>query len=135
MSETAASVETKQIKRFGRDRYTAGSYSTDFTHVADALLKISGQPATFIEVCRRLQEAKVKECSDRFSHKETTFVTESGKIIVEGPWEILATLRTIVELLRQGIDPHSVRWFYFDHDWSRDADELHAFFAVHGDKF
>jgi hypothetical protein len=25
-------------------------------------------------------------------------------------------------------------WFYYDHDWSRDADECYVFFAVHDNK-
>jgi hypothetical protein len=36
--------------------------------------------------------------------------------------------------MRQGIDPYSVMWFYYDNDWSRDADECHVFFVVHRDK-
>jgi len=27
-----------------------------------------------------------------------------------------------------------VTWFYYDHDWSCDADESYTFFAVHGSK-
>ena len=43
-------------------------------------------------------------------------------------------MRELAELLRQGIDPHHVTWFYYDHDWSRDADESYTFFCVHGGK-
>ncbi len=40
----------------------------------------------------------------------------------------------LIEFARQGVDPHMVKWFYYDNDWSRDADESYSFFAVHGGK-
>ena len=43
-------------------------------------------------------------------------------------------MRELMELVRQEINPHSVMWFYFGHDSSRDADESYTFFVVHGDK-
>ena len=36
--------------------------------------------------------------------------------------------------VQEGINPINVMWFYYDHDWSRDADESHVFFAVHDKK-
>jgi hypothetical protein len=39
-------------------------------------------------------------------------------------------MRKLIDLNRQGIDPHRVTWFYYDHDWSRDADESYTFFVV-----
>lgn len=43
-------------------------------------------------------------------------------------------MHELAELLRQGIDPHDVTWFYYESDWSRDADESHTFFVVYRGK-
>jgi hypothetical protein len=93
---------------------------------------MDGQQSTFIEVLRRLQTEKVKEEGFPFDWDE--YVTEKGKIVVSEPegsprW-LVTVLRRLVELARKGIDLDNATWFYFDFDWSRDANASHTFFVV-----
>ena len=66
-----------------------------------------------------------------FSFNKYKYVTEKGDVELECEWPLEATLKTLIDLTRQGINPYDVTWFYYDHDWSQDADECHLFFVVH----
>jgi hypothetical protein len=71
---------------------------------------------------------------DRLSFGVEKYVTEAGDIKVEAEWTILSEMKMLIDLARQDINPYGVMWFYYSHDWSRDADECHVFFVVYGDK-
>jgi hypothetical protein len=130
---TAPSIET-QITKFGRDRYSPGLYRLDFSTAKDLPVKMDGQSSTFGVVYAKLKESKVREMPDRLSFGVEKYITEAGDITVEAAWTILSEMKMLMGLVREDIDPFGVMWFYYSHDWSRDADECHVFFAVYGDK-
>jgi len=130
-----ATTETKaQPAKFGRKGFTPGGYTLDLSAVRDVPLTMNGQPSTFVDVYCKLRDSKVKAVE---SFLRDTYATEEGEIRLDGEigqWPLRATIHELAALLMQGIDPHHVTWFYYDHDWSRDADESYTFFAVHGGK-
>jgi hypothetical protein len=135
MAEAVATSGGKvETVKFGRNRYSAGMYRLDLSSAKDLPLKMNGEPSTFGALYSKLVESKIREMPDRLVFKSEKYVTEAGDIEVEGEWTTLSTMRTLVDLVRQDINPYGVMWFYYDTDWSRDADECHVFFAVHGDK-
>lgn len=135
MGDTAAapSIEPK-ITKFGRERYSPGLYRLDLSTAKDLPVKMNGEPSTFGAAYAKLVESKVSEMSDRLSFGVEQYVTEAGDITVEAEWTILSEMKMLVGLVRQDIDPYGVMWFYYSHDWSRDADECHVFFAVWGER-
>ena len=130
---TAATPQTKEeLVKIGRTGFSAGTYTLDLSAVQGVPMKVNGQPSTFVDVYCKLRDSKIKGIT---SFRDDTYVTEEGEIRLDGEigqWPLKATMRELAELLRQGIDPHHVTWFYYDHDWSRDADESYTFFCVHG---
>lgn len=132
---TPATTETKaQPAKFGRKGFAPGAYKLDLSAVQGLPMKMNGQPSTFVDVYCKLRDSKIKKINSFFEH---TYVTEEGEIRLDGEigeWPLRAAMREMAELLRQGIDPYHVTWFYYDHDWSRDADESYTFFAVHSGK-
>lgn|ERR1022692_2439427 len=135
MVETVTTPDAKvETVKFGRDRYSPGMYRLDLASAKDLPLKMNGESSTFGALYRKIMESKIREMPDRLAFGTEKYVTETGDIEVEAEWTTLSTMRTLVDLVRRGIDPYSVLWFYYDHDWSRDADECHVFFAVHGDE-
>jgi len=70
---------------------------------------------------------------DLFSNG-SKYVTDAGVVALECDWQLMSAMRTLIGLVRDGIAPDCVTWFYYDHDWSRDADEGHTFFAIHDGK-
>ena len=73
-----------------------------------------------------------------FSCGKHTYVTGEGGIEITADdssrWSALEIIRYLTELRMQEVDVHSAKWFYYTHDWSCDADELHVFFIVHNGK-
>lgn len=139
MGEATATAEAKtQIPTFGRDRPAPGAYTLDYrSPVWSAPVTLNGHPSTFAEVYGKLRDSKVKQKEDSLLPTSDTYITEEGEVRLDGgieEWPLRATMRELAELLRQGIDPHNVTWFYYSHDWSRDADESYQFFAVHDGK-
>ncbi len=122
----------KQLKTFGRTRPAPGRYWLDLSAVQDASLTVGGQASTFVDVYCKLRDSKIQDMPDFGSRGR--FVTDKGEFEPKGDWPLLSTLKTLAELMKQGIDPYRVMWFYFDHDVSRDADESYSFFAVYNDK-
>jgi hypothetical protein len=120
-----------QLKTFGRTRPAPGCYAFDFSVVANAPLTVDGQPSTFIKIYCKLRDSKVQESPE---FMRDSYVTDEGEINVSGDWPLRSTMRKLIELTRQGIDPNRVMWFYYDNDWSRDADERYSFFAVYDGK-
>jgi len=116
-----------ELKTFGRTRLSPGRYVLDLSVVADAPLTVDGQSSTFVEGYCKLRDSKIEEPPP---FTRGTYTTDKGKIELSGDWPLLSTMRKLIELTRQGIDPYRVMWFYYDHDWSRDADESYSFFAV-----
>ena len=136
MSDAPAtpSIEPK-ITKFGRERYSPGLYRLDLSTAKGLPVKKNGEPSIFSDVYAKLVESKVREIEDGLSVRHPDkYVTEAGDIEVEGEWTILSEMRMLIGLVKQDIDPYGVTWFYYSHDWSRDADECHVFFAVHEDK-
>lgn len=128
MSEAARTVETKPT--FGKfESWAPGAYSIDFAAVRDIPVKDNEHSSTFGEVYCKLVGSKIEQMPDRFSHKDK-YTTDKGEVELDCEWPIASTMRKLIDLNRQGIDPHRVTWFYYDHDWSRDADESYTFFAV-----
>lgn len=135
MDETTVAAEGKgQVKTFGRNRLLPGAYTVDLSTVCDAPVKVNGEPCGFVEAYSKLRDSKIEEMPESFSVISEKYVTGEGVILFECEWPLRATMRKLIELTRQGIDPHSVTWFYYDHDWSRDADERYIFFAVRDGK-
>src|SRR5271170_2768057 len=120
-----------QLKTFGRTRPSPGCHTLDLSVVADALLKMNGQPSTFAEIYRKLRDSKIEKMPE---FMRDAYGTDHGEIELSGDWPLLSTMRTLIGLTRQGVDPYRVMWFYYDHDWSRDADERYSFFAVYDGK-
>src|SRR5579863_9655 len=135
MSEAAIVPDANvEFVKFGRDRFSPGLYRLDLSNVREQPVKMNGKPSTFGEVYLKLLESKVREMPDRFPFGIEKYSTEAGDITVEAKWTILSEMRMLVDLARQNIDPYGTMWFYYESDWSRDADESHVFFAVYGDK-
>lgn len=133
MGETTEKTEAKPQKtKFGRDRLSPGAYTLDLSTVVNVPVKVNGEPATFADAYRKLRDSKIEEIDHGFESDK--YVTGEGEISLECDWPILATMRELSGLTRQGIEPFHVTWFYYEHDWSRDADESYTFFAVHDGK-
>jgi len=97
---------------------------------------MNGKPSTFIDIYRGLRDAKFKD-TDENSFDSDEYFTEEGDIRLDGDiseWALRHTIRTLVELLRLGINPHAAMWLYCGHDWSVDAGEMYDFFVVHNQK-
>lgn len=124
--------ETKpKAQAFGRQRLSPGAYALDLSAVREIPLQINGQPSTFAEVYSKLRHSTIKEIP-AFSD---TYVTDDGQVELKAEdWTLTAIMKTLLELLQQGVDPYRATWFYYTHDVSRDADESHSFFVVSGDK-
>jgi hypothetical protein len=97
---------------------------------------MNGEPSTFGKVYSRLRELNFTPL-DEDSLREDMYRTEIGEVNLDGAiaeWPLKATIRKFARMLQQGINPYTVTYYYFSHDWSVDADESHQFFAVHSDK-
>ncbi len=120
--------------KFGRDRYSPGMYRLDLSSVKDASLLLNGQASTFEAVYLKLADSKLTEVVSRFAFGTAKYVTDEGELVVASKdWAVLSSMNTLAELLQRGINPYEAMWFYYDHDWSRDADECHVFFVAHRD--
>ena len=120
---------------FGRGRFSSGAYNLNFSKVQDVPLRMNGQPSTLVDVYAKLRDSKVNQIDEPFGSDR--YQTEEGEINLDGEiaeWPLKATIRELAGLLKQGIDPYRVIYYYFSHDYSIDGDETHQFFAVHGDK-
>jgi len=133
MSEASA-AETTPVKTFGRERMAAGKYALDLEGVATAPLQQNGEQSTFIEALRKLSQAKITKMPSRFGMGDREYVTDSGTIIIKGEIWLLALLTDLVEMVRNGVDLDRASWFYYDFDWSIDADVMHTFFVVYDGK-
>lgn len=132
MSETTATAPAKpQVPTFGRDQLAPGAYGLDLSVVSAATVTVNGKPSTFVEAYAKLRDSKIQEMPESLWER---YVTSEGEIELGCDSGVASTMRMLVELSRQGIEPYSLTWFYYGHDWSRDADESYSFFAVHGDK-
>lgn len=129
--------EAQEVKsnwtKFGREWPSPGAYTIDFSAVQNAPVKEHGQPCTFGEVYVKLKDSKIEEMPDPFSRKDK-YTTDEEEIELDCEWPLVSTMRKLIELTRQGINPYEVTWFYYTHDWSRDADESYSFFMVHRGK-
>lgn len=144
VNEVSATERTRpEVPTFGRERLAPGGYYLDLSAVATFPLKDNGQVSTFADVYEKLRAAKILKVPERFAMYEATFETdmgdvtvsgESGQGYVSGQSFVLNVLRDLIDLQREGIDPHRATWFYYEHDWSRDADELYRFFVIHDGK-
>lgn len=143
-NEVPATAQTKpELSTFGRERLAPGTYNLDLEAVAAFPLKDNGQPSTFADVYWKLRNGKILRGSERQYGHEATFETDAGEVTVSGESGqsyisgqlfVLNVLCDLIDLHKDGIDPHQATWFYFGHDWSRDADELYQFFVVQDGK-
>jgi hypothetical protein len=133
---TTPDTAVQETEKFGRNRFSPGSYSLNLSAATKVPLQMNGQPSTFVEVYCKLRDSKIIEIKEHILGSGT-YITEQGEILLDGKigeWPQQTTMRGLASLLRQGIDPHHCAWFYYTHDWSRDADESHQFFAVYDSK-
>lgn len=133
-SETPKMEQAKpELQAFGRVRLLPGAYHLDLSAVKDATVTLKGQPSTFGDAYSELIHSKIKEMP-AFPILRDRYLTEEGEIELDCDWTLRATMRTLIQLAQQGVEPYGATWFYYDHDWSRDADETYAFFVVCGSK-
>jgi hypothetical protein len=134
MSDDAERADARpELVKFGRENHTPGLYVIDFSAVQNTRIKYNGDLCSFSEAYAKLKDSKIEQMPDRFSRREE-YVTAEGTVKLDCVWTVASTMRKLIELTRQGISPYEVTWFYYDHDWSRDADESYSFFAVHRGK-
>lgn len=135
MNEPSAPVAapTPELVTFGRKRLSPGAYGLDLSSVAMFPLKDNDQPSTFADVCRKLSTAKILKTPE-WVMGEATFETETGEVAITGDLFVVSVLRDLIDLYKDGIDPYRATWFYYDHDWSQDADEINLFFVIHDGK-
>jgi len=65
-------------------------------------MKVNGQPSTFAQVYCKLRDLKIEEMPESISDK---YVTGEGEVRLDADWPLKATMRTVMELTRQNIDP------------------------------
>jgi hypothetical protein len=141
--ESAIPQSKPDLQTFGRERHAPGAYYLDLSAVEMFTLNDNGQPSTFGEIYFKLTSAKSVSVSERHIRTEAVFITDSGEVKVSGESDrpyisglvfVINILRELVALAADGINPSMASWFYYGHDWSRDADELFLFFVVHNGK-
>jgi hypothetical protein len=130
---TASNVKV-EFAKFGRERFGPGMYTIHWDNLKDIPLKLNGEASTLGAVYAKFAHTKIKEEPHTLGLSPRKYVTDAGDLEIEAHWAILATVSTLAGLFKRDINPFIVRWFYYDHDWSRDADECHVFFAVHDNK-
>lgn len=146
-NEAAVTAQTKpELPTFGRDRRAPGAYYLDLAPVVEFPLTDNGQPTTFAAIYRKLRDSKilkVPEGFSRFARAGATFETDGGEVkvsgesgqgYISGQHSVITLLCDLIDLHKEGIDPNRVAFFYYEHDWSRDADELYLFFLIHDGK-
>jgi len=130
--ETATPQAVPERKTFGRKRLTPGAYTLDLSAAADLPVMVNGEPSTFLAAYYKLSDSKIQEMPERASVREADkYITEAGLVVLACDWRLLSEMRTLLDLARQGMPPGEVTWFYYDFDWSQDADVSHDFFVVH----
>jgi hypothetical protein len=133
---TTQDTAVQETEKFGRNRFSPGAYALNLRAATKLPLQMNGQPSTFVEVYCKLRDSKIKEIKEHILGSDA-YMTEQGEIVLDGEigeWPQRAAMRELASLLQQGIDPHRCTWFYYTHDWSRDADESHKFFAIYDSK-
>jgi hypothetical protein len=137
MAEATAVPDIKaEFPTFGRMAHLSpGMYSIHWENLKNIPLKLNGEPSTLDAVYVKFVNSKIKdEIDEHSSFGRKKYVTDQGDLDIEAEWTVLSTIETLAGLFKKDINPVNVMWFYFDHDWSRDADECYVFFAVHNDK-
>jgi len=118
-------------KTFGRERLLPGMYTLNLEATEGLAVKMNGEASLFVHAYVKLRDSKIQQMPEPFSLSTDEYLTDQGKVVIDCEWRVRAVLRPLADLMRQNVDPHEVMWFYYDDDWSRDADECHTFFAVH----
>jgi hypothetical protein len=137
MAEATTVPDIKaEFLTFGRmAKFSPGMYSIHWDNLKNIPLKLNGEPSTLDAVYVKFVNSKIKNEPDEHSGlRNKRYVTDEGNLDIEAEWTVLSTINTLAGLFKRGINPINVIWFYFDHDWSRDADECYVFFAVHDEK-
>ncbi len=142
--EASATSQTKpELVTFGREQPAPGAFHLDLAAVWMFPLKENGQPSTFGNIYLKLKEAKILKVPERFEMYDAVFSTDTGEVKISGESgqscisdqsSVLTLLRDLIDLAKDGIDPHRANWFYYGSDWSRDADEVYSFFVIHDGK-
>lgn len=134
MTDAGVTPQAKAAKTFGRGRYSPGAYTLDLSEAMDLPMTLNGEASTFGDVFAKLRDSKIREIPS-ISIRIDEYGTDDGKIVLSSDdWAPRSTMRMLAALMRDGINPSEVVWYYYDHDWSSDADESHTFFAVSEDK-
>ena len=127
--ESVVSQELPESKTFGRKRFQPGAYRLDLSAAADLPVIVNGEASAFLAAYYKLSESKIPEMPDLSLglFNADKYVTEDGVVMLGGHWRLRSAMHTLIGLARQGTPPGEVMWFYYDHDSSQDADEVHVF--------
>lgn len=115
--------------QFGRERRKPGAYQLTLDHIWDYPTKVNGEESTFGKAYLLLK-GNVNPAEAARLHGHADYVLKTGqRIEVDTHIHLSSLLDTLVEL-SMVVEPESCIWYYYDHDWSRDADETFDFFVV-----
>jgi hypothetical protein len=143
MTTPAVTQEIKStIKTFGTDRLLPGTYTLALSQVAECPVELNEERLTFVEAVRRLVEEKAMPSSEfrpDYKTENASYILTIPKVESESDYRMreigLANVfRALVELSAKGVNVDKAIWFYFDFDWSNDADVSHSFFVVYDGK-
>ncbi len=115
---------------FGRERRTPGAYRLNLDPIWEYPAKVNGEESTFGKAYVLLNgNVNPSESLDRI-HDQADYVLKIGQTVhIETHIHLSYLLERLVELGMKA-DPDSCLWYYYEHDWSRDADEIFQFFVV-----
>jgi len=103
------------------------------TTVGDAFKQFNGWLREEGEEYVEVEGEPIREINYSFDDA-LAIETDSGKEIFSGTQFAARLLCTLVWLRKDGINPYTVRWFFYDEAFSRDASQSFAFFLVCDDK-
>jgi hypothetical protein len=114
---------------FGRERRKSGAYQLNLNHIWEYPAKVNGEESTFGKAYLLLKgNVDLSDSSDRAL--DVDYILKSGQPVeVQTHIHLSSLLERLVELSMKA-EPESCMWYYYQHDWSRDADEIFQFFVV-----
>lgn len=146
MTQESAPPRNLGLATFGTDRLLPRAYRLDLSQVGPCQVELNGERLSFVEALRRLQNERVKAIN-RMVGVKREFTAENGtRFVLSVPpvddeptypmreYGLLHVLTDLVDLAANGVDIDRATWFYYDLDWSQDADVSHSFFVFHNEK-
>jgi len=107
MADTAETSKLKpEPKTFRHQSLAPGEYYLDLSVVQDALVKVNGEPSTFVEAYRKLRDSKVTEVPE---FGWTRYETDSGEIVLGGDSGLLSAMKVLIALTQKGVETPSSR--------------------------